>query len=164
MTTLGDPAAEDPWALVLVVHRPRAPSPVLDGVAQGAVSATLELIERAQSSSRGSSACSTGHPVRARSCCALAAPAGRRSRGKWAAQCAHAAQLLRERLPGPVRGEWSRTGFAVTVRRADRERWDAALALPHAAVVRDAGLTEVAPGTATVCAPHAGAARPAAAP
>jgi peptidyl-tRNA hydrolase len=216
---------DDPWALVLVVHRPRAPAPALDGVAQGAVSATLELIERSHERepwgervqhwsprprkvvlrARGSRwqqvarqdgvTSATAIEVRAlvparRSerpalldrlqalteplelaehadeapVTLLLAPGLELSSGKWAAQCAHAAQFLRERLAEPVRGAWRRTGFAVTVRPADREGWDAAVGLPHAAVVRDAGLTEVAPGTATVCALPTDSARRAGAP
>jgi peptidyl-tRNA hydrolase len=206
-------AAENPWALVLVVHRRRESAPTLDHVAQGAVSATLGLIERSREReawdervqswsprprkvvlrARGSRwqaaarqegvTSATGIEVRAlvparRSerpalldrlqalseplalaeqqddapVTLLLAPGLELSSGKWAAQCAHAAQLLRERLPDPTRTAWAGTGFGVAVRHADRERWDAAVAHPQAAVVRDAGLTEVAPGTATVCA------------
>jgi peptidyl-tRNA hydrolase len=214
------PAAENPCALVLVVHRRREPVPTLDEVAQGAVSATLGLIERSleheawgervqgwsprprkvvlrargarwQDAARQEGVTSaTGIEVRAlvparRSerpalldrlqalseplelagqqddapVTLLLAPELELSSGKWAAQCAHAAQQLRERLPEPAGTAWADTGFAVAVRRADRERWDTAVALPEAAVVRDAGLTEVAPGTATVCALLASRAR-----
>ena len=71
--------------------------------------------------------------------------------GKAMAQVGHAAQLGLAALDPAARDAWRERGFPLAVRTADRSRWAALLAagLP---VVRDAGFTEVAPGTCTAIA------------
>jgi peptidyl-tRNA hydrolase len=73
--------------------------------------------------------------------------------GKAMAQVGHAAQLCWWRLPAAARAEWRTRDFDLAVRTASAERWAKLLAsgLP---VVRDAGFTEIAPGSATVVAEH----------
>ena len=71
--------------------------------------------------------------------------------GKAMAQASHAAQLAWWRLHRDARADWTGKGFALAVRTASPARWAKLLAgdLP---VVRDAGFTEVAPGSCTVVA------------
>lgn len=71
--------------------------------------------------------------------------------GKAMAQAGHAAQLAWWRVDGRVRSGWRESGFDLAVRTAPADRWPGLLAsgLP---VVRDAGFTEVAPGSCTVVA------------
>ena len=78
-------------------------------------------------------------------------PALEMTAGKAMAQAAHAAQLAWWRLCDDARSDWTATGFALAVRAAPAGRWDKLVAsgLP---VVRDAGFTEVAPGSCTVVA------------
>ncbi len=79
--------------------------------------------------------------------------------GKAMAQVGHAAQLGLAALdPATVRG-WRADGFPLAVRTADAAYWGALLQrdLP---VVRDAGFTEVAPGTCTAVAELDGLRRP----
>lgn len=64
------------------------------------------------------------------------------SLGKAAAQVGHASMIL-----AAVRGWTSPAPFAV--RTAGRDEWDELLALPDVVRVRDAGFTEVDPGTVT---------------
>ncbi|MFH9037982.1 peptidyl-tRNA hydrolase [Streptomyces sp. NPDC017966] len=73
--------------------------------------------------------------------------------GKAMAQAGHAAQLAWWRLPDEARAAWHATGFPLTVRTADPAHWPALTAggLP---TVRDAGFTEIAPGSCTVVADH----------
>jgi peptidyl-tRNA hydrolase len=71
--------------------------------------------------------------------------------GKAMAQVGHAAQLGLAALDPPARTAWRDAGFPVAVREATPRHWAELLArdLP---VVRDAGFTEVAPGTCTAVA------------
>jgi peptidyl-tRNA hydrolase len=71
--------------------------------------------------------------------------------GKAMAQVGHAAQLGLSALgPATARG-WRDAGFPLAVRTAGRDRW-AELLRRDLPVVRDAGFTEVAPGTCTAVA------------
>jgi peptidyl-tRNA hydrolase len=73
--------------------------------------------------------------------------------GKAMAQVGHAAQLGWDALDQPDRDRWQGAGFELAVRTATPEQWERLLAagLP---LVRDAGFTEVAPGTGTAVADH----------
>ena len=75
------------------------------------------------------------------------------SAGKAMAQAGHGAQLAWWALPDEERTAWRDTGFALAVRTAPRSRWRELIAsgLP---LVRDAGFTEIAPGSCTVVADH----------
>jgi peptidyl-tRNA hydrolase len=75
------------------------------------------------------------------------------SAGKAMAQAGHGAQLAWWELPDTEREAWRKAGFPLAVRTAAPGAWDrlAASGLP---VVRDAGFTEIAPGTCTVVADH----------
>src|SRR5829696_2933326 len=75
-------------------------------------------------------------------------PALRLSAGKAMAQVGHAAQLGWNALDPWQREAWRDAGFALAVRTAREDRWKQLLAagLP---LVRDAGFTEVEPGTCT---------------
>ncbi|MEV6733512.1 MULTISPECIES: aminoacyl-tRNA hydrolase [unclassified Streptomyces] len=75
------------------------------------------------------------------------------SAGKAMAQAGHAAQLAWWELTGAERTAWQDSGFRLAVRTAARERW-AGLSGSGLPVVRDAGFTEIAPGSATVVADH----------
>ncbi|MBP2041594.1 aminoacyl-tRNA hydrolase [Streptomyces avidinii] len=75
------------------------------------------------------------------------------SAGKTMAQAGHAAQLAWWELTGAERAAWQESGFRLAVRTAPRERW-AELSGSGLPVVRDAGFTEIAPGSATVVADH----------
>jgi len=78
-------------------------------------------------------------------------PAVEMTAGKAMAQVGHAAQLVWWRLSDQARVAWQASGFDLAVRTASPERWAALLAsdLP---VVRDAGFTEIAPGSVTAIA------------
>lgn len=73
------------------------------------------------------------------------------SAGKAMAQAGHAAQLAWLAADATIRSEWKGSGFALAVRTAAPARWAQLLAsgLP---AVRDAGFTEVAPGSCTAIA------------
>ncbi|WP_353945355.1 peptidyl-tRNA hydrolase [Streptomyces sp. HUAS MG91] len=72
--------------------------------------------------------------------------------GKAMAQAGHGAQLAWWELPEARRKEWREAGFPLAVRVCeDRDRW-AALTRAGLPVVRDAGFTEIAPGSCTVVA------------
>ncbi|WMX44465.1 peptidyl-tRNA hydrolase [Streptomyces roseicoloratus] len=71
------------------------------------------------------------------------------SAGKTMAQAGHGAQLLWWRLPDADREAWRAAGFPLAVRTAAPERW-ARLTTSGLPVVRDAGFTEIAPGSCTV--------------
>ena len=75
------------------------------------------------------------------------------SAGKTMAQTGHAAQLAWWELSDEERAAWRDTGFALAVRTADAGRWSelTASGLP---LVRDAGFTEIAPGSCTVVSDH----------
>jgi peptidyl-tRNA hydrolase len=71
--------------------------------------------------------------------------------GKSMAQAGHAAQLGWWRMDPERAAKWAADGFPLRVRTAAAERW-AELAASDLPMVRDAGFTEVEPGTATAIA------------
>ncbi|MFC4061066.1 aminoacyl-tRNA hydrolase [Planomonospora corallina] len=73
------------------------------------------------------------------------------SAGKAMAQAGHAAQFTWWGADARVRREWRERGFALAVRTADPAAWTA-LSGGGLPVVRDAGFTEIAPGSCTVVA------------
>ncbi|MEU6811980.1 peptidyl-tRNA hydrolase [Streptomyces sp. NPDC046831] len=75
------------------------------------------------------------------------------SAGKAMAQAGHGAQLAWWELPDEERAAWRDAGFPLAVRTAAPGEWRelTASGLP---VVRDAGFTEIAPGSCTVVADH----------
>ncbi|MDI5964185.1 aminoacyl-tRNA hydrolase [Streptomyces sp. SL13] len=75
------------------------------------------------------------------------------SAGKAMAQTGHAAQLAWWELSDEERTVWRDQGFALAVRTASATRW-AELTASGLPLVRDAGFTEIAPGSATVIADH----------
>ncbi|MFI6645272.1 peptidyl-tRNA hydrolase [Streptomyces sp. NPDC050504] len=76
------------------------------------------------------------------------------SAGKTMAQTGHGAQLAWWRLSEVRRKEWREAGFPLVVRTSpDAAHW-AELTASGLPVVRDAGFTEIAPGTCTVVAEH----------
>jgi len=79
------------------------------------------------------------------------APGAAMSAGKAMAQAGHAAQLGWRASGAGQRAAWAAAGFALAVRTASPTQWADVLArgLPS---VRDAGFTEVAPGTRTAAA------------
>jgi len=84
------------------------------------------------------------------------------SAGKAMAQAGHGAQLAWWDLDAAARAAWRAAGFPLAVRTAPPGVWEGLLTagLP---VVRDAGFTEIAPGSATVVADHPALRRAAAA-
>jgi peptidyl-tRNA hydrolase len=78
--------------------------------------------------------------------------------GKAMAQAGHAAQLGWWRLAEPDAEKWAAAGFPLSVRTATREAW-ARLVRAGLPVVRDAGFTEIAPGSATALAEFTALAR-----
>ncbi|MEV0463379.1 peptidyl-tRNA hydrolase [Nocardia tengchongensis] len=75
--------------------------------------------------------------------------------GKAAAQVGHAGMLLAGALPVRQAYAWAGTGFRCTVAEADPGHWaelQRRVARGDAVAVRDAGFTEVAPGSTTVIA------------
>ncbi|MBZ4317838.1 aminoacyl-tRNA hydrolase [Streptomyces huiliensis] len=75
------------------------------------------------------------------------------SAGKTMAQAGHGAQLAWWDLDDTARKAWREDGFALSVRTADPACW-AELTSSGLPLVRDAGFTEIAPGSATVVADH----------
>ncbi|KUL31047.1 aminoacyl-tRNA hydrolase [Streptomyces regalis] len=75
------------------------------------------------------------------------------SAGKAMAQAGHAAQLAWWELSDEERDGWRDAGFPLAVRTARPGRW-AELTTSGLPVVRDAGFTEIAPGSCTVVADH----------
>ncbi|WP_330173087.1 peptidyl-tRNA hydrolase [Streptomyces sp. NBC_01498] len=75
------------------------------------------------------------------------------SAGKAMAQAGHGAQLAWYRLSEQDREAWCETGFTLAVRTADPARWRE-LTSGGLPLVRDAGFTEIAPGSSTVVADH----------
>jgi peptidyl-tRNA hydrolase len=71
--------------------------------------------------------------------------------GKAMAQVGHAAQIGWWRITDKERADWAADGFPLAVRAAPPARW-AALTSGDLPVVRDAGFTEIAPGSCTVVA------------
>ncbi|WP_041452143.1 aminoacyl-tRNA hydrolase [Hoyosella subflava] len=71
--------------------------------------------------------------------------------GKEAAQVGHASMLLAAALSTARVAKWASNDYACTVREADPGRW-AQLLAAGGVVVRDAGFTEIAPGSPTVIA------------
>ncbi|MBW4720645.1 peptidyl-tRNA hydrolase [Saccharothrix obliqua] len=76
--------------------------------------------------------------------------------GKAAAQVGHASMLLAPTLSDRELAEWAALDYRCAVRTPTPGEWDALLARPDTVVVRDAGYTEVDPGTATVAVPRTG--------
>jgi peptidyl-tRNA hydrolase len=75
------------------------------------------------------------------------------SSGKSMAQAGHGAQLAWWALADRERVTWQDSGFALAVRTAEPGQW-AALTRSGLPTVRDAGFTEIAPGSCTVVADH----------
>ncbi|MCX4237125.1 peptidyl-tRNA hydrolase [Streptomyces ortus] len=75
------------------------------------------------------------------------------SAGKAMAQAGHGAQLAWWELSGEDRAAWREAGFPLAVRTADAEHWER-LVTSGLPLVRDAGFTEIAPGSCTVVADH----------
>lgn len=75
------------------------------------------------------------------------------SAGKAMAQAGHGAQLAWWELGEADRDAWRKDGFALSVRTPSRQEWER-LAAADLPVVRDAGFTEIAPGSCTVIADH----------
>jgi peptidyl-tRNA hydrolase len=71
--------------------------------------------------------------------------------GKAMAQAGHGAQLGWWDLPPERAKAWQDAGFPLAVREATREQWER-LSTAGLPTVRDAGFTEIAPGTVTVIA------------
>lgn len=74
------------------------------------------------------------------------------SAGKAAAQVGHGSMLLAGHLSVEEAWAWAQRGFLLSVREVDTAEFRRACAEPDAVVVRDAGFTEIAPDSATVCA------------
>jgi len=79
------------------------------------------------------------------------APGLEMTAGKAMAQVGHAAQLGWWATPAAARAAWAGSDFAVAVRTAEPSRW-ADLLAAGAPAVRDAGFTEIAPGSCTAVA------------
>ncbi|MEV5430326.1 aminoacyl-tRNA hydrolase [Streptomyces sp. NPDC052701] len=75
------------------------------------------------------------------------------SAGKAMAQAGHAAQLAWWELSDEERAAWRDAGFPLAVRTPGPDRWRH-LTASRLPVVRDAGFTEIAPGSCTVVADH----------
>lgn len=75
------------------------------------------------------------------------------SAGKAMAQAGHGAQLAWWELGDEERTAWRDAGFPLAVRSADPGRWRE-LTTAGLPLVRDAGFTEIAPGSCTVVADH----------
>ncbi|MFG2777199.1 aminoacyl-tRNA hydrolase [Streptomyces prunicolor] len=75
------------------------------------------------------------------------------SAGKTMAQTGHGAQLAWWELSDEERTAWRQAGFPLSVRTADPARW-AELTSSGLPLVKDAGFTEIAPGSATVVTEH----------
>ncbi len=75
------------------------------------------------------------------------------SAGKAMAQAGHGAQLAWWELSDEERAAWRDAGFPLAVRTADPAEWSR-LTESGLPLVRDAGFTEIAPGSCTVVADH----------
>lgn len=76
----------------------------------------------------------------------------RMSAGKAAAQGGHASMLLAAARDAEWAYRWADAGFPLDVRELPREEFSELTAQPGAVAVRDAGFTEVAPGSTTAVA------------
>ncbi len=74
------------------------------------------------------------------------------SLGKAAAQVGHATMLFAAELSADEAVSWAEAGFPLAVREVDHEEFVAQCAQRGAVVVRDAGFTEVVPGSCTAVA------------
>lgn len=74
------------------------------------------------------------------------------SLGKAAAQVGHASMLYAAALPLEAARAWAETGFVLSVREVEPVTFAKYAEHPDAVAVRDAGYTEVAPGSVTVVA------------
>lgn len=74
------------------------------------------------------------------------------SAGKAAAQVGHGSMLLGAAMTLEEAEAWAARDFALSVREVGRVTFQRACAQPGAVIIRDAGYTEIAPGSATVCA------------
>ncbi|MFC7218400.1 aminoacyl-tRNA hydrolase [Streptomyces polyrhachis] len=81
------------------------------------------------------------------------APGLEMSAGKAMAQAGHGAQLAWWELREADRAIWRESGFELAVRTAAPAQWEE-LVRSGLPVVRDAGFTEIAPGSCTVVAEH----------
>ncbi|MFK4065591.1 peptidyl-tRNA hydrolase [Streptomyces sp. NPDC029674] len=75
------------------------------------------------------------------------------SAGKAMAQAGHGAQLAWWELSAEERTNWREAGFPLSVRTPEAGHWRT-LTTSGLPVVRDAGFTEIAPGSCTVVADH----------
>lgn len=74
------------------------------------------------------------------------------SAGKLAAQVGHASMLLAPTLSETELKAWAALDYRCAVRTPSTEEWDSLVARGDVVSVRDAGFTEVEPGTTTVLA------------
>ena len=74
------------------------------------------------------------------------------SAGKAAAQAGHASMLLAAARETSWVQQWAQAGFPLNVRELPREEFAELAARPETVAVRDAGFTEVAPGSTTAIA------------
>ncbi|SDG23734.1 Peptidyl-tRNA hydrolase [Lentzea fradiae] len=74
------------------------------------------------------------------------------SAGKLAAQVGHASMLLAPTLPETELKAWAALDYRCAVRTPSVEEWDSLVGGGDVVAVRDAGFTEVEPGTTTVLA------------
>lgn len=70
--------------------------------------------------------------------------------GKAAAQVGHASMLLAPHLSEAELAAWAALDYRCAVRTPSPAEWDEMLRRDHVVAVRDAGFTEVEPGTVTV--------------
>ena len=74
------------------------------------------------------------------------------SAGKAAAQVGHGSMMLAAAMSVDEARAWADTGFELSVREVSGEDFRTACAQDGAVVIVDAGFTEIAPDSATVCA------------
>ena len=72
--------------------------------------------------------------------------------GKAAAQVGHGSMMLAAAMSQEEAAAWAAEGFPLSVREVDAEEFRTACAQEDAVVIIDAGFTEIAPDSATVCA------------